>query len=96
MKQSTKFAALGAIGALAVFAALPAWAQAPAPAPTVNKGDTAWMMTSTVLVLMMILPPAGFLVLGLLLATKRVFERRGARAAAHQPAPATAPAVGCH
>jgi Amt family ammonium transporter len=52
----SKFAALGAIGALAVFAALPAWAQAPAPAPTVNKGDTAWMMTSTVLVLMMILP----------------------------------------
>ena len=56
MKQSTKFAALGAIGVAALFAALPAWAQAPAPPPTVNKGDTAWMMTSTVLVLMMILP----------------------------------------
>ena len=56
MKQSTKIAALGALSAAAVFAALPAWAQAAAPPPTVNKGDTAWMMTSTVLVLMMILP----------------------------------------
>jgi Amt family ammonium transporter len=56
MKQSTKFAALGAIGAAALFAALPAWAQGAAPPPTVNKGDTAWMMTSTVLVLMMIVP----------------------------------------
>ena len=58
MKQSSKFAALGAFGVVAVFAALPAWAQdaAAAPPPTVNKGDTAWMMTSTVLVLMMILP----------------------------------------
>jgi Amt family ammonium transporter len=49
----------GAIGAtaLAAFAAMPAWAQdAAAAAPTVNKGDTAWMMTSTVLVLMMIVP----------------------------------------
>jgi Amt family ammonium transporter len=35
---------------------MPAWAQAATAAPTVNKGDTAWMMTSTVLVLMMILP----------------------------------------
>ena len=49
---------------VALFAAIPAWAQdaalqappaAAAPA-TVNKGDTAWMMTSTVLVLLMILP----------------------------------------
>src|SRR6266542_362152 len=47
----------GAI-ALTAFAAMPAWAQdaAAAAAPTVNKGDTAWMMTSTVLVLMMIVP----------------------------------------
>ena len=59
MKLSTALAGTG----LALFAALPAWAQdaalqAPAAAPTatVNKGDTAWMMTSTVLVLMMILP----------------------------------------
>ncbi len=37
---------------------MPAWAQeaAAAPAATVDKGDTAWMMTSTVLVLAMILP----------------------------------------
>jgi Amt family ammonium transporter len=56
MKQSTKFAALGAIAAAGLFAALPAWAQGATPPPTVNKGDTAWMMTSTVLVLMMILP----------------------------------------
>ena len=48
----------------ALFLALPAWAQdaalqAPAAAPsppTVDKGDTAWMMISTILVLMMILP----------------------------------------
>jgi len=50
--------------AVAAFVAMPAWAQdaalqAPAAAPsgpTVDKGDTAWMMTATVLVLMMILP----------------------------------------
>jgi Amt family ammonium transporter len=36
---------------------MPAWAQdAAAAAPTPDKGDTAWMMTSTVLVLAMILP----------------------------------------
>ena len=60
MKLTTKLAATGA----AVFAALPAWAQdaalqappAAATAATVNKGDTAWMMTSTILVLLMILP----------------------------------------
>jgi len=49
--------------ALAALAALPAFAQeaalqAPATAPTatVDKGDTAWMMTATILVLLMILP----------------------------------------
>ncbi len=55
---------LGFAGAgLALVAALPAWAQdaaiqAPATAATatVNKGDTAWMLTSTLLVMMMILP----------------------------------------
>ncbi|KAK0355464.1 hypothetical protein LTR94_008318 [Friedmanniomyces endolithicus] len=48
--------ALGATG-LSLFAALPAWAQdAAAPAATVDKGDTAWMMTSTILVFLMILP----------------------------------------
>ncbi len=64
MKLSTKIAGVAGVVAVAAFAAMPAWAQdaalqAPAAAPsppTVNKGDTAWMMTSTVLVLMMILP----------------------------------------
>jgi Amt family ammonium transporter len=52
-----KFAKLGAVAGSLLLAA-PAWAQdaAAAAAPTVNKGDTAWMMTSTILVLMMILP----------------------------------------
>jgi Amt family ammonium transporter len=36
--------------------ALPAGAQAAAPALSVDKGDTAWMLTATVLVLLMILP----------------------------------------
>ena len=32
-----------------------AWAQTP-PTPVPNKGDTAWMMTATVLVLLMTIP----------------------------------------
>ena len=64
MKHAIKIAGAAGLTALA-FAAMPAWAQdaalqaPPAAAPvvaTVNKGDTAWMMTSTVLVMMMILP----------------------------------------
>lgn len=65
MKHLTRVAS-GATGlGIALFAALPAWAQdaaalqspaSAAPAATVNKGDTAWMMTATVLVMMMILP----------------------------------------
>ncbi len=43
----------GALG-LAAFASLPAFAQT-AP-PVVDKGDTAWMMTATVLVMAMIVP----------------------------------------
>ena len=41
-----------------LMAAGAAWAQeaAPAAAPVVDKGDTAWMMTSTLLVLLMVLP----------------------------------------
>ncbi len=55
---------VGAAG-LALFAALPAWAQDAAPvaakavaeaAPVANPGNNAWMMTATILVLMMILP----------------------------------------
>ena len=44
--------------AVGVVLADPALAQAPAapPGPTVNKGDTAWMLTATVLVLLMTIP----------------------------------------
>jgi Amt family ammonium transporter len=57
MKFATNICRGAGAVTLAAFAAMPAWAQtAAAAAPTVNKGDTAWMMTSTVLVLMMILP----------------------------------------
>ena len=60
MNFAKKIAARAGAASLGLFAALPAWAQdaaaAPAPAPVVDKGDTAWMMTSTVLVLAMILP----------------------------------------
>jgi Amt family ammonium transporter len=59
MKQAIKIAGMIAASA-ALAAALPSWAQdaaaAPAPTPVPNKGDTAWMMVATVLVMMMILP----------------------------------------
>ena len=64
MKPSLKIG-LGALVGAAALAALPAWAQAPAaaaPAPfvptaaMVNKGDTAWMLVSSALVLMMSVP----------------------------------------
>lgn len=63
MKHAYKIAGAAGLTVLA-FAAMPAWAQeaalqappAAAPVATVDKGDTAWMMTSTVLVMMMILP----------------------------------------
>ena len=45
-----------AAGFLAALIALPAAAQASAAAPTVDKGDTAWMLTSSLLVLLMIVP----------------------------------------
>ncbi len=51
MKHVTKLATGAAGMGLSLFAAMPAWAQAAAtaaPAATVNKGDTAWMLTSTV------------------------------------------------
>ncbi|MGN6375832.1 MAG: ammonium transporter [Sphingomonas sp.] len=64
MKLALKYSGAATGLGLALFAALPAWAQdaalqapaAAASAPTVDKGDTAWMMTSTLLVLMMIVP----------------------------------------
>src|SRR3546814_11887255 len=49
---------LSGIGTLGVAAltAMPAWAQdAATAAPVPDKGDTAWMMVSTILVLMMVL-----------------------------------------
>jgi Amt family ammonium transporter len=62
MKLSMKIAGGAALGA-ALFAVLPAWAQtaavaaaSPIPKPTVDKGDTAWMLTSSLLVLMMSVP----------------------------------------
>ena len=58
--------AVAAAAAPLLFAALPAWAQAAAadaaaaapavPDPKVDTGDTAWMLTSTALVLMMTIP----------------------------------------
>ena len=49
-------AAAPAAPAAAAPAAAPAQAATPAPAPTPNKGDVAWMLTSTALVLMMSVP----------------------------------------
>jgi len=62
MKHALKYAGIAGLGAAAIFAALPAWAQAaaaaasPIPPQSVNKGDTAWMLTSSLLVLMMSVP----------------------------------------
>src|SRR5918997_2676388 len=46
---------LGGLG-LAVLASDPALAQGAAAAPTPDKGDTAWMMVSSILVLLMVVP----------------------------------------
>ena len=62
MTFANKIAASAGAAGLSLFAALPAWAQEAAPAvaeaaaPTPDKGDTAWMMISTVLVMAMIVP----------------------------------------
>jgi Amt family ammonium transporter len=50
-----RIAVLAVLALLALMAVEPALAQTP-PAPTPNKGDTAWMMTSAVLVLLMTIP----------------------------------------
>ncbi|HKT15944.1 MAG TPA: ammonium transporter [Allosphingosinicella sp.] len=63
MKTLTKIGlGLGAVGAMAL-AAHPAFAQAaaaaappPLPEPSIDKGDTAWMLISSALVLMMSVP----------------------------------------
>ncbi len=49
-------AALAALVLLPLLAAHPALAAAPAPPPKIDTGDTAWMLTSTALVLMMTVP----------------------------------------
>ncbi|MCB2005016.1 MAG: ammonia channel protein, partial [Rhodoferax sp.] len=49
-------AATDAAPAAAEAAPAAAPAEAAAPAPTVNKGDVAWMMVATILVIMMVVP----------------------------------------
>ena len=59
MKPGTlrRIAALAIAASLVALIAVPALAQAPAaPAPTPNKGDTAWMLTASALVLLMTIP----------------------------------------
>ncbi|MGL3820221.1 ammonium transporter [Sphingopyxis sp. R3-92] len=63
MTFANKFAATAGAAGLALFAALPAWAQEAAAAPVAeaapavaNPGNNAWMMTATMMVLLMILP----------------------------------------
>ncbi|HEV8691713.1 MAG TPA: ammonia channel protein, partial [Ideonella sp.] len=48
--------AASAPAAAAAAAAAPADAASAAPAPVPNKGDTSWMLVSTVLVIMMSIP----------------------------------------
>ncbi len=58
MSFTKKLCGAAAATGLSLFAAMPAWAQeaAAAPPPVPNPGNNAWMMTSTLLVLMMIVP----------------------------------------
>jgi Amt family ammonium transporter len=57
MKNIVKLGAPCTAAALASIASAgPALAQAAAPTPTLNSGDTAWMLTSTALVLLMTIP----------------------------------------
>jgi len=64
MTRASKYLGAGALAAALLVAAAPAWAQpataaappSPIPPATVNKGDTAWMLVSSLLVLMMSVP----------------------------------------
>src|SRR3954451_5449911 len=60
MKKPLNLWRLGALLLPALLLALPAFAQDAAPAaaapPAINAGDTAWMLTSTGLVLLMTIP----------------------------------------
>ena len=40
--------------------AVPALAQAQSPAPAIDSGNTAWMLTATALVLLMTIPGVAF------------------------------------
>jgi ammonium transporter, Amt family len=51
-----RYAAGGSAAIMAAVLALPVLAQEAAPTPTFDRGDTAWMLTSTALVLMMTIP----------------------------------------
>src|SRR5215510_10914634 len=51
-----RHAAGGSAALMATALALPALAQEATPTPTFDRGDTAWMLTSTALVLMMTIP----------------------------------------
>ena len=66
MNFARKMAAATGAGGLALFAALPAWAQDAAETPAIDSGDTAWMLVSTVLVLTMIVPGLALFYGGLL------------------------------
>ena len=55
MAQTTDAPVAAEVAAPAAEAAAPAEAEA-APAPTVDKGDVTWMMVSTILVVLMVLP----------------------------------------
>jgi ammonium transporter, Amt family len=52
----SSFAQAASAPAAAEAASAPAAAASAAPAPVINKGDTAWMLVSTLLVLMMAIP----------------------------------------
>ena len=56
MTLPTRLAAGLAVIGLPFLAATPAFAQAAAATPTLNSGDTAWMLISSALVLLMIVP----------------------------------------
>ncbi len=56
MKASPTFRSIGLAAGILALGALPALAQAAPAAPVPNKGDVAWMLISTALVLMMTIP----------------------------------------
>jgi Amt family ammonium transporter len=58
--KTTKFIGTASLAtAASLLLAAPAWAQGTPPASPINSGDTAWMLTSMALVLMMTIPGLG-------------------------------------